>query len=313
MNRTPITFIILTPSLNQLGYLRRCVASVRDQGVESAVIEHWVIDGGSTDGTVEWLRDQGVSHLSEPDAGMYDALNKGLEMVWRKTEVGSRRSEGEGREGREKGEVVFAWLNADEQYLPGALQRALEGVRAWPSVDIVCGGALIVDETGKLLTYCKSLPLRPLYLRTHLYNLSCGLVFRARVLHGGIRFDPSLQAIADWLFIRKLLAAGARSACLPGYLAAYTFAPGNISNQPVAQAERRALLRSVNPAAALLTGYARGLREVERWWRGTRREHFPLVYEIYTGERTERMEFRASRVPARWPGKKRRMEEKDEG
>lgn len=68
---------VLTPSFNNLPYLRRCCASVADQaGVET---EHLVIDGASTDGTPGWLRARGESFISEPDRGMYDALNKGFD------------------------------------------------------------------------------------------------------------------------------------------------------------------------------------------------------------------------------------------
>ena len=78
------------------------VASVADQGVEA---EHIVQDACSNDGTLEWLlTDPRVKAFSEKDAGMYDAVNRGL-----------RRASGE----------ILSYLNCDEQYLPGALPHAV--------------------------------------------------------------------------------------------------------------------------------------------------------------------------------------------
>ena len=281
--------IILTPSLNQLGYLRRCVASVRDQVVSGVEVRHWVVDGDSADGTQEWLAAEEVAHVSAPDGGMYEALNRGLERVVAESAAGR--------------DTVFAWLNADEQYLPGTLQRVAESFAARPEVDILCGGALVVDPDGRLLTYWKSLPLRRCYLRTgHLYNLSCGLFFRARVLASGIRFDTGWKAVADWYFVSGLVEQGAVSAVMPEYLAAYTFSAANLSHDPGARAEHRSIQGGASRLHRAGIFGRRLVREAERWWRGTRRERFPLVYELYTDDLERRTELRSDRVPARWPG-----------
>ena len=72
-------FSIITPSYNMLSYLRRCCASVADQ--EGVAFEHIVVDGGSIDGTGDWLKEnQHLRSVSEKDDGMYDAINKGLLM-----------------------------------------------------------------------------------------------------------------------------------------------------------------------------------------------------------------------------------------
>src|SRR5688572_31350980 len=93
-----MTFSIITPSFRNSEWLKLCVASVADQGVEH---EHIVQDGGSDDGTLDWLRiDPRVQAHVEKDAGMYDAINRGLN--------------------RATGDII-AHLNCDEQYLPGAL------------------------------------------------------------------------------------------------------------------------------------------------------------------------------------------------
>ena len=95
-------FSIVTPSFRNSQWLKLCIASVADQqGVE---LEHIVQDSCSDDGTQDWLpRDRRVSAFIEKDGGMYDAVNRGY-----------CRAQGD----------ILAYLNCDEQYLPGALKTA---------------------------------------------------------------------------------------------------------------------------------------------------------------------------------------------
>jgi len=91
---------VITPSYRNSERLKLCVASVADQ--EGVEVEHIVQDAGSDDGTLDWLlADRRVKACVEKDEGMYDAINRGL-----------RKATGE----------IFAYLNCDEQYLPGALK-----------------------------------------------------------------------------------------------------------------------------------------------------------------------------------------------
>lgn len=94
---------IVTPSLNQARFLREAIESVRAQTHSS--VEHIVVDGGSTDGTLGVLAEYGdVRWVSEPDHGQSHALNKGFAMA--------------------QGDV-FGWLNADDAYEPHAVAEAL--------------------------------------------------------------------------------------------------------------------------------------------------------------------------------------------
>ncbi len=282
----PVTFSIITPSFNQLHYLKRCVASIRDQAASGLVIRHLVVDGASTDGTPEWLRAEGIAHISEPDGGMYDALNKGLDHFFPEPCTLNPAH-------------YFAWLNADEQYLPGTIEYIAAYSQRHPSVDIVCGDALIVDPAGELLTYWKSLPLRRMYLDIGtLYNLTCGLFFRASIFAAGARFDARYQAIADLVMIRQLLAKGVESACVRRYVAAYTHATSNISNQPKAKEEYRQFCAHQGPVQRTV---ARVMRAGERFLRAGRKQAFPLEYQLYTDAATDRTAFTAGPVPARWP------------
>ena len=116
-------FSVATPTRNSLPKLKACVGSIRGQlGVEW---EHLVQDAASTDGTPQWLSSQAnLSWASEPDDGMYDAI----ERAW-------SRATGD----------VFSWLNSDEQYLPGTMTLVESAFNANPDADFVYGHAIIVD------------------------------------------------------------------------------------------------------------------------------------------------------------------------
>src|SRR4051812_12173129 len=111
-----LQFSIVTPSFRNSEWLRLCIPSVADQGVE---LEHIVQDAGSDDGTLDWLpHDPRVKAYIEKDSGMYDAVNRG----W-------KRANGE----------ILAYINCDEQYLPGALQKVWDFFQANPAVEVLFG------------------------------------------------------------------------------------------------------------------------------------------------------------------------------
>jgi glycosyltransferase involved in cell wall biosynthesis len=119
---------VVTPSYNQAAYLEETIRSVLDQ--DYPAIEYIVIDGGSTDGSVDTIRryaDRIAYWVSEPDKGQADAINKG----W------SRCS----------GEIV-AFLNSDDYYLPGAVSRIIETFSANPDIGVAYGQAQWVSEGG---------------------------------------------------------------------------------------------------------------------------------------------------------------------
>lgn len=122
---------IVTPSYNQSFFLEETILSVLGQ--ENVSIEYIIIDGGSTDGSVEIIEKyaEGLAWwVSERDSGQAEAINKGL--------AGST------------GEFV-AWLNSDDLYLPGAVAQAAAVLEANPEVGFVFGDAITIDTQGKHL------------------------------------------------------------------------------------------------------------------------------------------------------------------
>jgi len=191
---------IITPTLNQAGFIERTIRSVQDQQVDVPV-EHIVVDGGSTDGTLELLAGYaaGVRLIRDPGCGMQDSLNKGFAMA--------------------AGEVV-GWLNSDDTYLPGALQAALDHFRQHPECRWVYGNCRIIDEHDHeirrwITAYKNRLSRRYSYKRLLMENfISQPAVFmlRAELLSAG-PVDRSLPTAMDydlWLRLAQ------RSA--PGYL-----------------------------------------------------------------------------------------------
>lgn len=122
---------VVTPTYNGGELLKDCIASVLEQGYPN--LEYIVVDGGSTDGSLDILRryDDRLDYwTSEPDRGQADALNKGF-----------RRATGE----------LVCWLNSDDFFYPGALVAAAEAYRDDPHAPFYFGNGYRVDRAGRRL------------------------------------------------------------------------------------------------------------------------------------------------------------------
>lgn len=222
-----MTFSVATPVLNGITSIRRCVGSVRGQ--HNVQVEHIVQDGGSSDGTAEWLKNQsGLNARSERDGGMYDAINK----AW-------ARSSGD----------VLSWLNADEQYLPGTLAVVAGIFDARPEVDAVFGNMIVVDSAGNPLATRREIPLRRLYLRNRfLYALSCTLFFRRRLLdRGDLVFDTRYRYAGDYELMLRLINGGLLTTHIPAYLSLFGADGNNLGNSPQLATEAE-VIRTLNGA-----------------------------------------------------------------
>jgi len=134
MNNDDLPLVsVITPSLNQGQFIQETIESVLVQNYPN--IEYIVIDGGSTDGTLQILEsyrslEPRFKFISEPDRGQAHAINKGLKMA--------------------KGEII-GWLNSDDTYLPGSIIKAVEALESNVDWAMVYGKAYATNEENKIL------------------------------------------------------------------------------------------------------------------------------------------------------------------
>ncbi|MFC4599694.1 glycosyltransferase [Cohnella hongkongensis] len=128
MERPLVT--IVTPSFNQGKFIRETIESVLSQDYKN--VEYIVMDGGSTDETVDILKSYGdrIQWVSEKDGGQADAVNKGI-----------RKAKGE----------IIGWLNSDDTYLPGAISQAVRFFQRQKDVGMVYGEGYHTTENGDII------------------------------------------------------------------------------------------------------------------------------------------------------------------
>ena len=127
INNNQPRFSVITPSLNQDRYIETTIKSVLDQNFEN--FEHFVIDGGSTDKTIEILsKYPHLKWISEPDSGQSNALNKGFKMA--------------------SGEII-AWINSDDWYAPHAFECVDRYFTKHSDQSIVMGDCERTNQSGE--------------------------------------------------------------------------------------------------------------------------------------------------------------------
>jgi len=177
---------IITPSFNQARYLEQTIQSVLTQDYPH--IEYLVLDGGSTDSSVELIKkyeDRFAYWISEKDSGQAEAINKGLS--------------------RAKGQII-AWLNSDDYYLPYTVSAVVRVFEENPDLVMVYGNMLAVDEQGQTINLLK-------YKQLSLEDLLCFQIigqpstfFRRTALEKAGLLDTSLHFLLDhhlWLRIAQ--------------------------------------------------------------------------------------------------------------
>ena len=210
-------FSVATPTRNALEKLKRCVGSVRGQ--EKVSLQHIIQDANSTDGTGGWLIQQkDLISASEPDNGMYDAINRAWNL-----------SNGE----------FLSWLNSDEQYLPGALAIVQDYFDTNPEVDIVFGNYIVVDSLGRPVALRREIPFRKIYVTNGFLSAqSCTIFFRRRLFEKKLlTLDSSYRYAADKDLILKLVENGAVIRHIERYLAVFGIDGTNLSTHPQMHAE----------------------------------------------------------------------------
>ena len=315
-------FSIITPSFNQLDWLRLCIASVRDQvplpapssPLQSTLcLEHIIQDAG-TPGIEDLAREFGaefhrngqlvfeanpsaIRHplsaierkadlkiFSEPDSGMYDAVNRGL-----------TRATGD----------LCAYLNSDDQYLPGTLATVAEFFKKHPSTEILFGDTIIVDSSGNYLcTRMVTVP-RAWHAQVHTLSIFTAATFfrRSLVTEKKILFRPEWKIIGDAVWIVDHLRAGTRMALLRKPCAAATETGENLILSDKTKSETGRfhsqapmLAKALKPALILQ-------HRIKRLIRGS---YFPSrePYAIYTkNSHDRRLAFTPKKPTHRLPGR----------
>lgn len=185
---------IVTPSRNQARFIRRTIDSVLGQAGDFD-LEYLVVDGASTDGTLDVLRAYGerLRWISETDEGQVDAINKGL-----------RRTTGD----------ILGWVNSDDALCPGALARVAAAFADHPETQWLHGRSQIIDEHDRVFRRWISLykHLRALRytfdgLLTENYVSQMTAFWRRSAMETVGPLDPSLKLAFDydlWLRLARL-------------------------------------------------------------------------------------------------------------
>ena len=282
-------FTIITPSFKQLDYLGCCIASVADQ--EGVEVEHIVQDGG-TKGFADfaeqmvqqWPNRNGYQRImvSEQDGGMYDAINRGLK--------------------RAKGKVC-AYLNCDEQYLPGVLSMIWASFQNNPSVEVVLGDVIIVGTNGEAVCHRKM--VKPGLAHTwtcHFGALTAGIFFREKLVNEGLLFDTSYRVASDAEWFVRVLQSGKKVQPLRRTTSTFMESGENLGLSSAAKEERARLDASAPLYFRVLRPVWVLVHRLRRLWTGAHRSE-DVSYGIYLPKQSGRKAFTAKRLRTTWPGR----------
>ncbi len=246
-------FSVITPSFNTARWLPACAASVRHACADRDY-EHWVADGGSSDGTLAFLETQpGLQWFSEKDRGMYDALNKGI--------------------ARATGEVI-GHLNADEQYNRLGLQEALAVLEQQPAIDAVFSPTVMVDADSQFLQLFKQVTMPRLPDAVwHMPVQSCSLLYRKKIWER-LPYDADFRLVGDHAWFYGQMKLGLRLAVVRQPIGIFTWRPDNLSNSNAREDALGGL-----PRKTVGLKLAKHCFRLRKWWAGGYRRD-PVDYEI---------------------------------
>jgi glycosyltransferase involved in cell wall biosynthesis len=176
---------VVTPSFNQAGFIEETIRSVLLQDYPN--IEYIVIDGGSTDGSVDIIKkyEKWLDYwVSEPDNGQSHAINKG----W-------NQSSGE----------ILAWLNSDDVYQPGAFSQAAAYLNKHQTVGMVYGDCDMIDQTGTTTGRCPSMAFSLKALVCNQWFISQpATLFRKTAVEKAGKVNESLHLVMDWEYFLRI-------------------------------------------------------------------------------------------------------------
>lgn len=259
----------MIPSRNQARFLAGALDSLAAQDYPD--LEVIVMDGGSTDGTVELLKGRSdvVTHwVSEPDDSQTNALNEGYRMA--------------------TGQVL-AELDCDEQYLPGALRLVGETFAREPDLDIVFGHRILVDLDGREIGRMRLPAIHPrsyaLYASGLLFSDTTFWTAKVHRATGELDEVNCPRCVMDFDWFGRLALNVRRWKRLNTYISQFTEHEGRAARnapeiQEVAHGVRRRLLKlaGIGPLRVMLMAplYFFPVRYGQFGWRGLLRPPSPL-------------------------------------
>ncbi len=177
---------IVTPVFNSTRWIDLCIRSVR-HALQGQSYEHIVVDGGSTDGTLEYLKQQkDIRLILGPDKGMYDALNKGMAAA----------------RGR-----ILGHLNADEQYDRAGLGLSLEKLEQ-SQADAVFGPTIMLDGQLNFLYLFNQITVpRPIDADWHMPVQTCSFLFRRQIWER-CPYPAEYRVVGDHVWFRRQMKIG---------------------------------------------------------------------------------------------------------
>ena len=178
---------IVTPSYNQGRFIEDTILSVKNQDYPN--IEHIVVDGGSTDNTLDILKKYEGTYnmrwISEPDEGQSDAVNKGFRMA--------------------KGEII-GWLNSDDVYFDiSAISSVVKFFDKYNDTDVIYGDAAVIDKDNLIMKVLCTKKFDYRYLQKTCYIVQPAVFFRRKIIDKH-KLDTRLNYAMDyefWLRIAK--------------------------------------------------------------------------------------------------------------
>jgi glycosyltransferase involved in cell wall biosynthesis len=211
--KSSLSISVVTPSFNQAGFIQEALESVRLQNYPG--YEHLIIDGMSTDGTIELLRSlpvdkkcTNITWVAEQDSGQSEALNKGF-----------RWAQGD----------IIGWLNSDDRYRLGCFEHVVKMFEENPEIDVLYGDYRVIDESGRLIQVRPEIQFSKFVLFYHrvLYIPTTATFFRRRVFDDGNWLNEDLQYVMDLEFFIRLAANGYCFRHLPEILADFRLQPAS--------------------------------------------------------------------------------------
>jgi len=177
---------IVTPSYNQAEFLERTILSVLNQNYPN--LEYIIIDGGSTDGSVEIIKkyEKYLTYwVSEKDQGMYDAINKGLKIA--------------------SGEIL-AYINSDDLYMSDTFHSVIEYFQKNPETVLIYSDCVFIDEDGNYMYTYRFLPFKLYrYGAISWSSIAQPTTFWRNIIHkSGIYFDESFRMVGDFDFYLRV-------------------------------------------------------------------------------------------------------------